>query len=148
MKSMKDKCFLDTNIFIYAIDTSPGLKEKREISRHLIKEHIENETGVISVQVLQEFYQVSTHKIQVPLSIEESLEYLHYMAVLDTIHPEFDMIVTGIRLHEKHSISFWDALIVQAALMAGCTRLLSEDLQHGFKIDRLVVENPFRTCVL
>lgn len=143
MKSMKDKCFLDTNIFIYAIDTSPDLIEKREISRHLIKEHIKDETGVISIQVLQEFYQVSTHKIQVPLSTEEALEYLHYMAVLDTIHPEFDMIVTGIRLHEKHRISFWDALIVQAALTVGCTRLLTEDLQHGFEIDHLVVENPF-----
>jgi predicted nucleic acid-binding protein len=143
MNSMKDKCFLDTNVFIYAIDTSPDLKEKREISRHLIKEYIKNETGVISIQVLQEFYQVSTHKIQVPLSNEEALEYLHYMSVLDTVHPEFDMIVAGIRLHEKHRISFWDALIIQAALTAGCTRLLSEDLQHGFEVDDLTVENPF-----
>ena len=140
---MKDKCFLDTNLFIYAIDISPELKKKREISRDLIKKNIQNETGVISIQVLQEFYQVSTHKIQVPLSSEEALEYLHYMAVLDTVHPEFDMIVAGIHLHEKHSISFWDALIIQAALTAGCTRLLSEDLQHGFEIDRLTVENPF-----
>ena len=140
---MKDKCFLDTNLFIYAIDISPELKKKREISRDLIKKNIQNETGVISIQVLQEFYQVSTHKIQVPLSSEEALEYLHYMAVLDTVHPEFDMIVAGIRLHEKHSISFWDALIIQSALTAGCTRLLSEDLQHGFEIDRLTVENPF-----
>ncbi|MBW1784280.1 MAG: PIN domain-containing protein [Deltaproteobacteria bacterium] len=140
---MKDKCFLDTNVFIYAIDTSPDLKEKREISRHLIKEYIKNETGVISIQVLQEFYQVSTHKIQVPLSNEEALEYLHYMSVLDTVHPEFDMIVAGIRLHEKHRISFWDALIIQAALTTGCTRLLSEDLQHGFEVDDLTVENPF-----
>ena len=143
MSSMKDKCFLDTNLFIYAIDISPELKKKREISRDLIKKNIQNETGVISIQVLQEFYQVSTHKIQVPLSSEEALEYLHYMAVLDTVHPEFDMIVAGIHLHEKHSISFWDALIIQAALTAGCTRLLSEDLQHGFEIDRLTVENPF-----
>lgn len=140
---MKDKCFLDTNVFIYAIDTSPDLKGKREGARHLIEEQIQNETGVISIQVLQEFYQVSTHRIQVPLSSEEALEYLHYMAVLDTVHPEFEMLVAGIRLHEKHSISFWDALIIQAALTAGCTLLLSEDLRHGFKIDQLTVENPF-----
>jgi predicted nucleic acid-binding protein len=143
MKSMKDKHFLDTNVFIYAIDTSPGLKKKREIARHLIREHIQNETGVISIQVLQEFYQVSTSKIQVPLSTEEALEYLHYMAVLDTVHPEFDMIVAGIRLHEKHRVSFWDGLIIQAALTAGCSRLLSEDLQHGLEIDYLHFENPF-----
>jgi predicted nucleic acid-binding protein len=140
---MTDKCFLDTNLFIYAIDTSPDLKEKREIARHLIIEYIKNETGVISIQVLQEFYQVSTHKIQVPLSSQEALEYLHYMAVLDTVHPQFDMIVAAIRLHERLRISFWDALILQAALAAGCTRLLSEDLQHGLEIDHLIVENPF-----
>lgn len=56
---MKDRCFLDTNVFIYAIDTSSDLKEKRQVARHLIKEHIEKETGVISIQVLQEFYRVS-----------------------------------------------------------------------------------------
>lgn len=89
---MKDKCFLDTNVFIYAIDTSPDLKEKRKVARHLIKEHIPGETGVISIQVLQEFYQVSTHKIQTPLSSGEALEYLHYMAVLDTVHPELEML--------------------------------------------------------
>ena len=143
MKSMKDKFFLDTNVFIHAIDTSPDLKRKRDVARHLIKEHIRNETGVISIQVLQEFYHVSTHKIQVPLSSEGALEFLHYVAVLDTVHPELDMIVAGIRLHEKHRVSFWDALIIQAALTAGCTRLLSEDLQHGLEIDRLTVENPF-----
>ena len=140
---MKDKCFLDTNVFIYAIDTSPRLKKKREVARHLITEQIQNETGVISIQVLQEFYRVSTHKIQVPLSTGEAIEYLHYMAVLDTVHPEFDMIVAGIRLHEKHHISFWDALIIQAALTARCTQLFSEDLQHGFEVDHLIVENPF-----
>ena len=140
---MKDKHFLDTNVFIYAIDTSPDLKKKREIARHLVRKHIQNETGVISIQVLQEFYQVSTSKIQIPLSVEEALEYLHYMAVLDTVHPEFDMIVSAIRLHEKHRVSFWDSLILQAALTAGCSRLLSEDLQHGFEIDHLRIENPF-----
>ena len=140
---MKDKHFLDTNVFIYAIDTSPGLKKKREIARRLVREHIQNEKGVISIQVLQEFYQVSTSKIQVPLSVEEALEYLHYMAVFDTVHPEFDMIIAAIRLHEKHHISFWDGLIIQAALTAGCSRLLSEDLQHSFEIDHLHIENPF-----
>jgi predicted nucleic acid-binding protein len=140
---MKDKHFLDTNIFIYAIDTSPRPKKKREVARNLIREHIQNETGVISIQVLQEFYQVSTQKIQIPLSTEEATEYLHYMAVLDTVHPEFDMIIASIRLHEEHRISFWDALITQAALTAGCSLLLSEDLQHGFEVDHLTVENPF-----
>lgn len=140
---MKDKCFLDTHIFIYAIDTSHALKKKRERARHLIREHIQNETGVISIQVLQEFYQVSTHKIQTPISSTDALEYLRYMAVLETVHPEFDMLVAAIRIQDKHGFSFWDSLIIQAALKAGCAKLLSEDLQHGFEIDPLILENPF-----
>jgi predicted nucleic acid-binding protein len=140
---MKDKVFLDTNVFIYAIDTSLDLKEKREAARHLIKEHIRKETGVISIQVLQEFYHVSTHKIQVPISTEQALEYLHYMAVLDTVHPDFSMLVTAVHLHKRLKLSFWDGLIVQAAAAANCSLLLSEDLQDGLKVDNLIIKNPF-----
>ena len=140
---MKDRYFLDTNIFIYAIDTTPALKRKRSIARQLINDCIINETGVISIQVLQEFYQVSTHKLQKPLSNEEALEYLRFISVLDTVHPNFEMVVAGIQIHEKHHISFWDALIVQAALTAECSRLFSEDLQHGFEINGLTIENPY-----
>jgi len=143
MSSMPGKCFLDTNVFIYAIDSSTDLKKKSATARQLIEEYIRNEEGVISIQVLQEFYQVSTRKIQVPLSSRDALEYLQYISVLDTVHPDFEMIVAGIHIHEKKMISFWDALIVQSALSAGCTRLFTEDLQHGLKIDRLIVENPF-----
>ena len=140
---MNDRYFLDTNIFIYAIDTTPALKRKRSIARQLINECIINEKGVISIQVLQEFYQLSTHKIQKPLSSEEALEYLRFISVLDTVHPNFEMVVAGIQIHEKHHISFWDALIVQAALTAECSRLFSEDLQHGFEINGLMIENPY-----
>ncbi len=74
---MSAKVFLDTNIFIYSIDASPDLINKREIARNVIRRHIENETGVISIQVVQEFYQVATQKIQIPLSTEKTLVYLH-----------------------------------------------------------------------
>jgi predicted nucleic acid-binding protein len=67
---MKDKVFLDTNVFIDSIDSSPPLKEKADIARQIVKEHISDGAGVISIQVLQEFYQLSTQKIQVPLSME------------------------------------------------------------------------------
>ncbi|MBW1802824.1 MAG: PIN domain-containing protein [Deltaproteobacteria bacterium] len=132
---MSDKIFLDTNIFIYAIDASPQEKKKREIARKIVKEHIRNVSGVISIQVLQEFYQTSTQKISVPLSTEEALEFLHYISILETVHPDFNMLVTSIRLHQKHHLSFWDSLILQAAITSGCTQLLSEDLQDGFQIE-------------
>ncbi len=140
---MRDKVFLDTNIFIYSIDALAGRNKKRNIARQIVKEHIRNESGVISIQVLQEFYQVATQKIQVPLSTDEALEYLHYMAVLETVPPDFNMVVAAIRLHQKHSLSFWDALILQAAIIAGCSQILSEDLQDGLRLDTLTVKNPF-----
>ena len=140
---MRGKVFLDTNIFICSIDASPGESKKRNIARRLVKEHIQNESGVISMQVLQEIYQVSTQKIEVPLSTEDALEYLHYMAILEIVLPDFNMVVAAIHLHKKHSMSFWDALILQSAKTAGCFQLLSEDLQHGFRLDDLTVKNPF-----
>lgn len=140
---MRDKVFLDTNIFIYSIDASRGQSKKRDVARQIVEEHIRKDSGAISIQVLQEFYQVATQKIQVPLSTDEALEYLHYMAILETVLPDFNMVVAAIRLHQKHSLSFWDALILQAAIIAGCFQILSEDLQDGFYLDNLTVKNPF-----
>jgi len=140
---MSDKIFLDTNIFIYSIDSSPREKRKRDIARGIIKENIRNETGVISIQVLQEFYQVSTHKIKVPLSIEEALEFLHYVAILETVKPDFALIVAAILLQKKHNVSFWDALILQAAKTVGCMVVYSEDLKDEMRIENMTVKNPF-----
>ena len=75
---MKDKAFLDTNIFVYSVDSSPGQRKKREIARELVRQHLQEASGVISIQVLQEFYQVSTHKIQTPLRTETALESVSY----------------------------------------------------------------------
>jgi len=140
---MKDKVFLDTNILVYAIDFSPGLRKKGSVARELVTDHIRNESGVISIQVLQEFYQVATQKILTPISTEDALEFMHYMAALETVIADFDMVVAAVRLHHKHALSFWDALILQAAKAAGCSRLISEDLQEGFRLDDLIVVNPF-----
>lgn len=140
---MKDKVFLDTNVFIYSVDSSPNHKKKTDIAREIVKQHIRDGTGAISIQVLQEFYQVSTHKIQVPLSLEDALEYLRYMAVLETVHPDFNMLVTAVYLHKRLKLSFWDGLIVQAAAAAKCSFLLTEDLQDGLRVGDLIIKNPF-----
>ena len=140
---MNDKIFLDTNIFIYAIDSSPIFTAKRDIARRLVMEYIENESGVISIQVLQEFFQVATRKIETPISIEDALQFMQYMSILDTVIADLDMVVAAVRLHQRYSLSFWDSLILQAAKSAGCTQVLSEDLQNDFHIGGLVVRNPF-----
>ncbi len=140
---MSDKVFLDTNIFIYSIDATPGESSKREIARTKVREHIGNDSGAISIQVLQEFYHVATHKIQVPLSSEEALEYMHYISILTTVRPDFSLVVAAVHLQQDYSLSFWDALILQAAKLADCSQILSEDLQNGFCLGDLKVINPF-----
>lgn len=140
---MKGKVFLDTNIFIYSVDASPGQKAKAAIARELIQRHIRGGTGVISMQVLQEFFQVATQKIQVPLSIEDALEYLSYMAALETVYPDFTLLVNAVYLLKRLRLSLWDALIVQAAAASNCSLLLTEDLQDGLHVGGLAVRNPF-----
>ncbi len=140
---MKDKVFLDTNIFVYSIDSSAELKQKRDVARELVMTHIRDESGVISIQVLQEFFQVATRKIETPISIDDALEYMQYMANLQIVAPDLDMVVSAARLHQKHSLSFWDSLIVQAAKTADCANILSEDLQDGLRLDGLTIRNPF-----
>lgn len=142
---MKGKIFLDSNIFVYSIDSSPELKEKRTVAREIVKTHIREGSGVISIQVIQEFFQVATKKIKTPISIEDALEFMQYMASLQIVTPDFDMVVAAIRIHQKHSFSFWDALVLQAAKTADCFQVLSEDLQDGFHLDDLIVKNPFVT---
>ncbi len=108
-----------------------------------MKEHVENESGVISVQVLQEFYQVATLKIEKPIPVEDALRFMQFMSNMDVVVADFDMVVAAVHLHRKYNISFWDALIVQAAKSANCSLVLSEELQNAFRFDGLVVKNPF-----
>ena len=140
---MKDKVFLDTNIFVYAVNSSQQWSRQQTIARSIIRQQNENESGVISLQVVQEFYQVATTKIAVPLSTEDALEFIRYMSCLEVVAASLDMVIAAVHLHQRHRLSFWDALILQAAQSAGCTQVLSEDLQHNLRLDNLVVLNPF-----
>jgi predicted nucleic acid-binding protein len=140
---MSDKVFLDSNILIYAIDSSPAYRKKREKARKLIDFHIQNETGVISIQVLQEFIVVATGKIKIPLAPEEALEFIQHMAILEIVQPDYDMVVAAVHLLKRHRLSFYDSMIIQAARAAECTLLLSEDLQSGFRLGSLTIQNPF-----
>jgi len=133
--------FFDTNVLVYAFDE--GEPEKRELALALIKEHLEEGDGILSVQVLREFY-VSVRRLARPLSTAEAEEALGSLAVFSPIMEDWRMVVGATRRSRELTLSFWDALIVEAALRAGAGRLLTEDLQHGQRIGDLTVENPFR----
>jgi predicted nucleic acid-binding protein len=136
---MSGKTFLDTNILAYAHDgASPG-KQKR--SREIISELAHSGDGVISTQVMQEFFVTSTRKLAVPA--------LAAKAVLKTFDV-FEIVIAGPSLiHEAidcsvlNTISFWDALILAAAASAGCSTLYSEDLNDGQVILGVRIQNPF-----
>jgi len=140
---MKDKSFLDTNILVYAIDADPEGYQKRRKAREVVHEQIVNRSGVISVQVMQEFFVTATRKIANNLSVDESLEFLNYISVLEIVYPDEHLVFSAARKIKHNQISFWDAMIIHAARISGCTTLLSEDLQGGSEIDSVQIINPF-----
>ena len=132
--------FFDTNVLVYAFDR--GEPEKRSVSQKLIDEHLIRGDGMLSVQVLREFYSVSRRESH-PLSVEEAVEAVSYFATFTAGPEDVETVLGAIRISQEYMISFWDALIVESALVGGADRLLTEDLQHGQEIEGLRIENPF-----
>ena len=137
---MSDRCFVDTNIFVYAHDRSAGLKHKR--ARRLIEDLWNSGQGVLSTQVLQELCINVRRKALRPLSVEETRrliqDYLSWEIVVNTP----TSVIQALDIEMRHKISFWDALILQAAESAGVALLYSEDLADGQKFGALRVVNP------
>ncbi len=98
---------------------------------------------MVSPQVLREFYVAATRKLSAPLSQEAAQRVARSLAVYCPMQESKEMVVSAISRAQRFSISFWDALIVEAAIVGGTGRLLSEDLQHGQTIDGVRIENPF-----
>jgi predicted nucleic acid-binding protein len=140
MNSMSDRTFIDTNILIYAHDVDA--KAKHLIAKEVLRELWSERTGVLSVQVLQEFYVNVTRKIPTLLSKELARVVANSYAIwcTETTHAE---ISTAFRIEDESRISFWDALIVSSAVKSGATRILSEDLGAGQRIAGILIVNPF-----
>lgn len=137
---MSARSFFDTNVLLYADDKSAPAKQQR--SRDLMAQHWRSGTGVISLQVLQEYFVNATRKLGVdPRIARRKVELL---AEFDVATPEVADVLAAIDLHRLHGFSFWDALILRSAQQAGCRVLLSEDFQDGRQIDGIQVVNPFR----
>ena len=137
---MSDKTFIDANILIYAHDIDANAKHK--IAKEVLQELWSERTGVLSAQVLQEFYVNVTRKIPSPLSKDLARLVVSSYAVwcLETTPTE---ILAAFRIEDESRIGFWDALIVSSAAKLGATRILSEDLNAGQRIAGILVVNPF-----
>ena len=139
---MNDKYFLDTNIFVYSFDSNEP--SKNAIARELIQNALNEQIGCISSQVIQEFLHVTTKKFKPPLTHQDSLKYLNtVLAPLCDIFTSVELYKKTIETSERWKYSFYDSMILTAAIQANCTVLYSEDLQHGQKIEFLTILNPF-----
>ena len=138
---MNAKIFVDTNILIYAHDMDASFKHA--IANTIISKLWEEGTGVISTQVLQEFYVTITRKIPTPLSCTETRGIIEsYLAWhIEQIEPTSILIASEIE--ERHHLSFWDALIITACRQANAEKIFTEDLNHGQRIEGILIENPF-----
>jgi predicted nucleic acid-binding protein len=137
---MPGKTFIDTNILIYAHDIDAG--KKHSIAKKALAELWDKHEGVLSAQVLHEFYVNATRKISKPLTKQLARAVVRAYEVWCVETTSADIAV-AFRLEDEAHISYWDALICTAALKAGAETLLSEDLNAGQKISGLRIENPF-----
>ena len=139
---MKGKYFIDTNIIIYSFDKNA--QEKNTVAKSLIAEALEHSKGIISFQVIQEFLNVSLRKFQSPLKFTDCEKYLNLvLEPLCDVFPDIELYHHALGIMERWQYSFYDSLIISAALRGDCTLLYSEDLQHDQKIEKLTIKNPF-----
>ena len=136
---MSDRSFFDTNVLVYADDRAVPAKQRRALA--LVAEHRRAGTGVVSLQVLQEYFVTVTRKLHLDPGIAR--RKVELLAEFDVATPQVTDILAAIDLHRLHGFSFWDAMVLRAASQAGCTTLLSEDFQSAREIDGIRIENPF-----
>jgi predicted nucleic acid-binding protein len=134
--------FVDTNILVYAHDTSAG--DKHERARALLEKLWETRDGCLSVQIMQEFFVNVTRKIPKPLDAAVAKEIIADLSRWYVHVPAVDDVLGAIGLHQRTGISFWDAMMVRSAVEIGCGVIYSEDLNHSQLYDGARVENPFR----
>lgn len=136
---MPARSFFDTNVLVYADDKASPAKQRRAVD--LVSEHMRARSGVVSLQVLQEFFVTVTRKLHVSAAVAR--RKVELLSEFDVAAPEVSDILAAIDLHRLHGLSFWDALVIRSARQAGCSVLFSEDMQSQRDIEGLRIVNPF-----
>lgn len=132
--------FVDTNVLVYLFDKDS--REKQYQARQLLKKEADN--IVLSTQVLGEFYVTVTRKLAAPLEPRLARDAVDDLCALRVRALRAELVQAAVRRSNASQLSYWDALIVETAIDAGATRLLTEDLQHGQEFNGLRVVDPFR----
>ena len=136
------KIFIDTNILIYAFDVSAG--KKHGVSGKIIKDLWVSGEGIISTQVLQEFFVNVVQKIPKPIDKKLAKKIVRDFLKWHLVINYGDSILDAIDISERYGYSYWDSMIIEAAIRGGSTVLISEDLQDGQVIDGVTIRNPFK----
>ncbi len=137
---MAERAFFDTNLLIYLHDRR--FPEKRRRAAEVFRKSLDTRDVCLSTQVLQEFFVAVTHKLA-NLPAEQARSLVAEFAQLHVITVRPHHILEAIDLKGRYRVSFWDGLILAAALSAGATVLYSEDFSHGQRYGGLRAENPF-----
>lgn len=133
------RSFLDTNVLVYSDDPRDLVKQTKALD--LIKDHLRRRTGVVSLQVLQEYFVSVTGKLK--LDAELAKRRVEVFARFQVAEPTVSDILAAIDPHRLHGFSYWDALVIRCASQSGCSVLLTEDLQNGRVVDGVEIVNPF-----
>ena len=137
---MSDKCFVDTNILVYAHDRSAGVKHQR--AQRLLEQLWDSGQGVLSTQVLQELCINLRRKISHPLPVNEVRLLIRDYATWEVVTNSPESVLQALDIELRYKTSFWDALILQAAESSGASILYSEDLATGQRYRAVRVINP------
>ena len=142
---MSGKRFLDTNIFVYAVDRAAP-RQKHEVAQNLIREGIRNHDTVVSYQVVQEFLNTAIRRFSSAITVADAQDYITAVfQPLLAVHSSIELFHDALDIRGRYKLSWYDSLIVAAASISDCGVLYSEDLSHGMKIRGVRIENPFRS---
>lgn len=137
----ENKAFLDSNILIYAYDVSSG--KKNEVAKNLVMELWNSRKGIISIQVIQEFFVNITCKVPKPIDVDTAEIIIKDLLYWEIFVNNETSILEAIKIHKKYKFSFWDAMILQAAVKGGAELLYTEDMTHGQVVHGVHILNPF-----
>jgi predicted nucleic acid-binding protein len=140
---MNARFFLDTNIFFYSFDQTAPQKSAR--ASELIRQAVRSRNGIISYQVVQEFLNVALRRFAYPMTAAEAEQYLTTtLRPLMAVNSSAALYVEALRLSSSYSLSWYDSIVLAAAIEGGAHVLYSEDFQHGQEFGNLRIEDPFR----
>ena len=141
MTTLPNLVFIDTNILIYAHYPETG--RKFDIATDIVSTLWREGTGVLSTQVLQEFFRAATQKMKPAMSHQQSREVIADYSQWCSVKTDTQLLISASILRERHSVQWWDALVIEGAMRSGAKTLLSEDMQHGQRFGEVTVRNPF-----